>query len=94
MNIDWKNTDWGALLHSQVAMGSIVAIISGAIAITGHALPADQQTAITNGVTQIFQGLGELATVYALFHRVTAQPENASVIVPKKNPDQPATPGA
>lgn len=86
MKLDWKNIDWSALLHSQVAIGAIVAVISGAVAITGHNLPDDMQSTITNGVTQVFQGLGEIATLYALYHRVSAQPEGQTVIVPKKDP--------
>lgn len=85
MKLDWKNIDWSALLHSQVAVGSIVAVISGAVAITGHVLPPDQQTVITHGVTEVFQGLGEIATLYTLYHRVAAQPEGQTVIVPTKD---------
>lgn len=86
MKLDWSNVDWSALLKSQVVVGSFVTIITGVASVAGHALPIDQQTQLTEGITQIAGGLSVLAGLYTMFHRVTAQPEGQTVIVPKKDP--------
>lgn len=90
VKLDWKNVDWSALAGSKVAVGAIVAVITGAVSIGGHAVPFDQQSQLSEGVSQILGGISTLAAVWALFHRVTAQPETATTIIPKKS-DQPPT---
>lgn len=89
MSYDWKNVDWSALLKSQVVVGSLVTILTSLAAIAGHDLPASMQSQLTDSLTQLFQALSVLAGLYTAFHRVTAQPEGQTVILPKK--DQPPT---
>ncbi len=83
--LDWKNINWSALLESQVFIGSTVTIITSVAAITGHALPVEMQTNLTNGLTQLASSLSVLAGLYTAYHRVTAQPEGQTVIIPKKD---------
>lgn len=89
MALDWKNMDWSALLHSQVVIGSVVTVITSICAIVGHALPPEMQTNLVNGLTQLFSALATLSGLYTAYHRVAAQPDGQTVIVPKK--DQPQT---
>lgn len=86
--LDWRNIDFSALLKSQVVIGSAVTIISGLAAISGHAIPSDQQSQLTDGISQLGAGLATLAGMYTLFHRVVAQPEGQTTIVPKKPPPE------
>lgn len=88
--LDWSNIDWSALLKSQVVLGSAITIITGLMAFGGHSLPDDQKTQLTEGLSQILNGISALAGVYTMFHRVTAQPEAQTVIIPKKPPDAPS----
>ena len=90
MALDWTKIDWSALIASKVVVGSAVTIIMGVAAVSGHAIPDDQQSQLTDGLSQIAGGLSTLAGFWTLFHRVTAQPEGQTIIVPKKNP--PSTP--
>lgn len=87
--LDWKNIDWSALLKSQVVLGSTVTIITAAMALGGHSIPAAEQTALTQSVSDILNGISALAGIWTLFHRVTAQPDGQTVIVPKKDPPSP-----
>lgn len=84
--LDWKNIDWAALLKSQVVLGSFVTIITGAMALGGHSIPTDQQTELTQTISKILDAVSALAGMYTMFHRVTAQPEGQTTIVPKKDP--------
>lgn len=86
--LDWKNVDWTALLKSQVVLGSAVTIITGLMALGGHSIPADQQTELTQTLSKVLDGLSALAGVWTMFHRVTAQPEGQTTIVPKKSTEE------
>jgi hypothetical protein len=86
MSLDWKNIDWGALLSSKIALGAIVTIITGAAAIAGHAIPFDQQSQLSDGLSQIAGGISTIAGVWTLYHRSVAQPETTATIIPKKDP--------
>lgn len=82
--LDWKNIDWGALLKSQVVLGTFVTIVTGLMGLGGHSLAPEQQTALTQNTAKILEAVSALAGFYTMFHRVTAQPEGQTVIVPKK----------
>jgi hypothetical protein len=86
MSLDWKNIDWGNLAKSQVAIGSAVAVLASLAAIAGHTLSPDDQSQLANVITS---GLTLAGAVYALWHRLTAQSEHQTVIVPKKDSSQP-----
>jgi hypothetical protein len=88
--LDWKNTDFSALLGSKVVIGNIVTIIATIAAVTGHELPAPMQSQLMDLITQLFTLLATVSAVYSTYHRVVAQPDSATTIVPKK-PDQPPT---
>jgi len=90
MALDWKNIDWSALLGSRIALGAIVTIVTGAAAISGHAIPLDQQSDLSNGLSQVAGGISTIAGVWTLYHRSVAQPETTATIIPKK--DQPSPP--
>lgn len=85
--LDWGNIDWSALLKSQVARGAFIAILTSALSLAGHTIPAGDQQTLVDNVTKICDGLAFFASLYTMHARVTAQPEGQSVIVPKK--DQP-----
>ena len=91
MKLDWKNIDWAALAGSKVIIGNIVTIISTIVAVTGHSLPDNMQSQLTDLITQGFTLLATFSALYSTYHRVTAQPENATIIVPTKNPQPPAS---
>lgn len=91
MKLDWKNIDYSALLKSQVVIGSVVTIITGIAAVGGQVLPPAMQSQLTDGITQIASGLSVLSGIYTMWHRVSAQPEGQTVIIPKK--DQPPAGG-
>jgi hypothetical protein len=92
MSLDWKNIDFSALLKSQVVLGSAVTIITGLMAVGGHSIPDDQKSQLTEGLSQILNGISALAGIYTLFHRVVAQPDGQTTIVPKKDPDAASKP--
>lgn len=85
MSLDWKNIDWSALLKSQVVVGSSVTIITGVLAIAGHDMPDAAKTQLTETLSQVLEALSALAGLYTMYHRVSAQPEGQTVIVPKKD---------
>jgi hypothetical protein len=89
MKLDWRNIDWSALAGSKVITGNIVTIISTIV--TGHALPDNMQSQLTDLITQAFTLLATFSAMYSTYHRVTAQPANATIIVPAKNPTTPPT---
>jgi len=91
-NLDWKNINWSALLGSKIALGAIVTIITGLAAISGHAIPLDQQSDLSNGLSQILGGISTLSGAWTLYHRSVAQPETTATIVPKKVVDDPPAP--
>ena len=70
--------------------GNVITIISMAAVMTGHALPDTMQGQLTDLITQLFTLLGTASALYSTYHRLTAQPENVTTIIPKK-PDQPPT---
>ena len=84
MKLDWKEINWSALFASQVVRGNIITIICTTAAVTGHALPDSMQSQLTDLVTQIFTLGATISAVYSTYHRVAAQPEGQTVIVPKK----------
>jgi hypothetical protein len=84
--LDWKNIDFGNLAKSQVAIGSAVAILASLAAIAGFTLSPDDQSQLSNIITS---GLTLAGAVYALWHRVVAQPEHQTVIVPTKDSTNP-----
>lgn len=86
MKLDWKNTDWAALLRSQVAIGAFITIFTSGLALAGHTIPAEGQQTLVDNVTKICDGLAFFAGLYTMHARVTAQPEGQTVIVPKKDP--------
>ena len=90
MSLDWGNINWAALGASKVLIGNAVSIISLAAAITGHALPDSMQSQLTDLLTQGLAFIAACGMLYSSWHRLVAQPENATVIIPKK-PDQPPT---
>jgi hypothetical protein len=87
VHLDWKNINWGALLSSKIALGAIVTVITGIAAISGHAIPIDQQSDLSNGLSQIAGGVSTLAGIWTLYHRSVAQPETTATIIPKKITD-------
>jgi len=89
VKLDWKNIDWSALFGSKIALGAIVTILTGAAAISGHAIPVDQQSQLSNGLSQLFGGISTLAGLWTLYHRSVAQPETTATIVPKKDQSNP-----
>lgn len=84
MKLDWKNIDLVALLKSQVVIGAFITIVTSALSLAGHTIPAGDQQSLVDNVTKICDGLAFFAGLFTLHSRVTAQPENQSVIVPKK----------
>lgn len=88
MALDWKNIDFQALFASQVARGAFVAIITSALSLAGHTIPAGDQQALVDNITKICDGLAFFASLYAMHARVTSQAESATTIIPKKS-DQP-----
>ena len=91
MALDWKNIDWNALAKSQVAIGSAVVVLSSVAAIVGYSLTPEDQAQLTSLITAALTLIGG---AYALWKRVTAQPEHQTVIVPKKTDSTPPTTGA
>jgi hypothetical protein len=89
MKLDWKNIDWGALISSKIALGAIVTIITGAAAIAGRAIPYEQQSQLSDGLSQIAGGISTIAGIWTLYHRSVAQPETTATIIPKKDPANP-----
>jgi hypothetical protein len=92
MKLDWKNIDFSALAGSKVIIGNIVTIISTMVAVTGHNLPDSMQSQLTDLITEGFTLLATFSAIYSTYHRVVAQPANATIIVPAKTP--PSTPPA
>jgi fumarate reductase subunit D len=92
--LDWTNVNWSALLGSKVVVGNIVTIIATTAAITGHNLPESMQSQLMDLITQLFTMMATLSAVYSTFHRISAQPEDATVIVPKKTTASTPTTGA
>ena len=82
--LDWRNIDLQALFASNVVRGALVAIITSALSLAGHTIPAGDQQTLVDNVTKICDGLAFLAGLYTMHARVTAQPEQQSVIIPKK----------
>lgn len=91
MKMDWKNIDISALLGSKVAVGAIVTIITGIASISGHAIPFEQQSQMSNDISQILGGVSALAGMWTFYHRAVADPTQAAVIVPPK-PNSPTPP--
>jgi hypothetical protein len=84
MKLDWKNIDWGALRASKVSMGSAVGILASIAALAGFTISgADQATIINDGMA-VSSGVAAIGSLYSLWHRITAQPEGQTVIVPQK----------
>jgi hypothetical protein len=90
MKHDWGNINWAALGASKVLIGNIVSFISIAAAFSGHALPESMQSQLTDLITQGFALVAGAGLLYSSYHRLTAQAESATTIVPQKNP--PSTP--
>lgn len=105
MPLDWKNLNWSQLAKSNVIRGNAVAIISGAVlfvsVIGGKHVDPNSQQAITDGVNQVADGVVLIVNgvsalcvvagaVWSTVHRMIAQPENVSTIVPKKPLSPPA----
>lgn len=82
--LDWANIDWAALLGSKVVISNIVTIIATAAAITGHNLPDSMQSQLMDLFTQLFALLATFSAVYSTYHRISAQAEDATTIIPKK----------
>jgi hypothetical protein len=93
MKMDWQKIDWSALAGSKVVISNIVTIISTLVAVTGHNLPENMQSQLTDLITEGFTLLGTFAAMYSTYHRVVAQPSQATIIVPAKiTPTTPSTP--
>ena len=84
MALDLKTIDWSALAGSKVIIGNVVTILSTIVAITGHSLPADMQSQLTDLIAQVFTVLATVSAVYSTYHRATAQASDATTIIPKK----------
>jgi len=92
MQHDWGNINWAALGASKVLIGNAVTFVSLAAAITGHALPESMQSQLTDLLTQGVTVIAAAGVLYSSFHRMTAQAEDATTILPKKStPSTPTT---
>jgi hypothetical protein len=92
MKHDWTQINWAALGASKVLIGNIVSFISIAAAFSGHALPDSMQSQLTDLITQGFALVAGVALLYSSYHRLTAQAECATTIVPTKtSPSTPTT---
>lgn len=90
MALDWKNIDWSELLRSQVMITSTVSIICIVATITGHAIPDESKSDLVKALTDLASVVALISTSWTIKARATAQPENMTVIVPKKDPSPPA----
>jgi hypothetical protein len=88
MKLDWKNINWKALAQSNIVRGAVAVIIASSVSISGHTADPQATQAATDSVMQIVANGADFVTLagglYALFHRVTAQPETTATIIPKK----------
>lgn len=82
---DWGNFDLVALLQSKVAIGALITIITSGLSIAGHTIPADGQQTLVDNLSKICEGLAFFAGLFTLHARTTAQAENATTILPKKD---------
>jgi hypothetical protein len=89
--LDWSNINWSALAKSQVLIGHAVTLIAGAGAVAGFTLSPDVQSDLTNWLSIAAALIAATGTLYSSFHRITAQPANATIIVPAKTSPTPPT---
>jgi hypothetical protein len=89
MQLDWKNINWTALIKSQVVQGLLGAVVLWLAAHIGKSIPPDQQTKLVSDMSDFASDAIPLLIAYAGYHRVTAQPEHATIIVPKKDNSNP-----
>jgi hypothetical protein len=82
--LDWANINWSALAKSQVLIGHAVTLIAGTAAVAGFTLSPDVQSDLTNWLSIAAAFIAATGTLYSSFHRITAQPAQATVIVPAK----------
>jgi hypothetical protein len=88
MKMDWRKIDWEALAKSQVMICHAVTLLAGAASVAGFTLSPDQQSTLTNWLSIVAALIAATGTLYSSFHRITAQPDGATIIVPAKAPSQ------
>lgn len=75
-------------MQSKTIIACIVALLSIIASTTGHALPDDMQSQLTDTLSKIADLIGAVSVLYAAWGRLTATKEIAPTIITPKGPPQ------